>query len=932
MRTARGALGPLATALALAAGAAVLRIPAGIVALGLLLGALSSLTALGLVLIYRTHRFLNLAHSASGLVAGAAVAQLVSAGGWSFWVAAPAGIATGIALGLAAEAVLVGRLGRAPRALPLVASLGLAQAFAGGRAALAFAFGTLPFYSIPLRASFDVFPIRFGGAHVLAALAAPLGLAALALFLRRTRAGVASRALAENEERARALGVPVRSVSRQVWAVAGALAAAGGILTVPIAGISLEAGASVGPLLLALAPAAVAGMRSLPKTLGASLAIGVLYQGALWKTDRAAVADLLLFAIALGAAAARRPKSRREEEALAASSWVLAAPWRPLPRGARARRLVRFGRPAAAAAAVAGMLVAAGSSSPSAAQRIGSIAIFALAAAALAVAATFTGRLSFGHWAIAGVGTAVALLAGPHLDYLGGLALAMAATAAASVALALPFVRRGGFAYPVASLAFALGWGSVVLLAPALRSLQPLQTPRLLGLRLATDASHDIVVISALVLALAGARALRASRLGRAMLAARDNATAAEANGIAVTRMRVAAFAISGAMAGAAGFLYPFSQHLAHPGAFAPERSLSLLAAAAIGGLGSPASAALAAAGVQAATLFLSGPWGLIGSGLGLLLVLLIVPAGIGDLLRRARDRMISVVERAPGEAGPPRGRHRAGPATEPAAPSAATSAAPPSDAALVASDITVRFGAQEAVAGVGLFVRPGEVLAVLGTNGAGKTTLLRALAGIVRPARGSVSLAGRDLTALPPERRARRGLLFVDGSRPVFPGMTVAENLRMAAFAAGRRRGATLDLPAIASRSGAAVDLPAIASRSGALAGTLSGGEQRMLAIAQTLLLEPRVLLVDELSFGLSPEAAGRLWEMIRGVAAGGAGVVVVEHRLTETLALADRVIFMDGGTTRFEGTPAEFAAREDLLAPVLLDADAASALEAAR
>lgn len=911
--TKRGPAVPVAIGAFVLATVVVLRIPVGVVALGLLLGGLSSLTSLGLVLIYRTHRFLNLAHSAQGLLAGAMVAQLVVAGKWNFWVALPVGLVAGAVLGLVSEAVLVGRLGHAPRALPMVASLGLAQVFAGARAMLAIMFGSLPFFVVPLGITVDVFPLRFSGTHVLAAMSVPVGLALMAVFLLRTRAGVSSRALAENEERARSLGVPARAVSRRVWAVAGALAALGGILTVPVAGVSLDGGVSVGILLLALAPAVVAGMSSLSGTVGAAFAIGVLYQTVLWRTNRAAVADLMLFVIVLGAATLRRPRSRREEEALAASSWVLAAPWRPLPQAVLRNAVVRFGRPALAVSALVLAIGVTHGLMPSQSQRIGAIAIFALVAASISVVTALTGRLSFGHWAIAGVGAVVATVGGPGLDGLLGLPIAAIVAAAASVALGAAFVRRGGFAYPVATLAFALGWTSLLLVFPSLWPLAPFEAPRLAGFSMESDAAVTAVVLTMLMLSIGLVRGLRRSPLGRAMLAARDNEAAALVHGISVTRVRLAAFALSGAMAGIAGYLYVFNQHLLHPNAFSPERSLVLLAMATIGGLGSAGTAALGAGVMQGAVLFFSGPWELLGSGLGLILILVVLPRGFGYVMQQVRDAAVRLFARE----SVPRRRP-----TKHAPIAPAPARARGSESVLEARGITVRFGSQDAIRDADLSVAPGEIVALLGTNGAGKTTLLRAIAGMVRSSSGSVLLSGRDVSRLVPERRARAGLVLVDGGRPVFPGLSVTENLRMAALGSGVR--------------GACPDpdgrFPRLAERAGSYAGTLSGGEQRMLAIAQTLMLKPQVMLLDELTFGLQTDLAAELWTTVREIAAQGAGVVVVEHRLGEALAIAHRVVYLDGGRIVFEGTPKEFAARDDLLAPVLLDEDAAATLETSR
>lgn len=239
-----------------------------------------------------------------------------------------------------------------------------------------------------------------------------------------------------------------------------------------------------------------------------------------------------------------------------------------------------------------------------------------------------------------------------------------------------------------------------------------------------------------------------------------------------------------------------------------------------------------------------------------------------------------------------------------------------PADGTLVRLEaVDVVLDGVPVVRSVDLAVDAGEVCVVCGTNGAGKTTLLRTIAGFVHPVGGSVRFDGEDVSGLAPEDLAGLGVLYVDGSRPVFGDLTVLENLRIGAYLTHRSRAAfeeaTLHVFRLFGELAARRDEPA---------GTLSGGEQRLLALAQTLYARPRVLLLDELTTGLAPEPLRRLLGAVHALAREGTAVVVVEHDLPTAAALGGRVVFLDAGAVRFAGTGAELAARGDLLRPVFL------------
>ena len=233
----------------------------------------------------------------------------------------------------------------------------------------------------------------------------------------------------------------------------------------------------------------------------------------------------------------------------------------------------------------------------------------------------------------------------------------------------------------------------------------------------------------------------------------------------------------------------------------------------------------------------------------------------------------------------------------------------------LEASSVDFSYGRLQVLFDVSMAVGEREILAVLGTNGAGKSTLLRVLGGLETPDRGSVRFNGQEVTAVPAERRAGMGLVLVPGGKGVFPSLTVMDNLRAGAFTFIYEKQLLRDrLDAVLSQ------FPALGSRLEQTAGSLSGGEQHMLALAKALLLEPSVLLVDELTSGLAPQVVDELLELLTRLRDRGTTLVLVEQSLNVAAAIADRALFLEKGALRFEGSPQDLLDRPDLARAVFL------------
>jgi branched-chain amino acid transport system ATP-binding protein len=213
---------------------------------------------------------------------------------------------------------------------------------------------------------------------------------------------------------------------------------------------------------------------------------------------------------------------------------------------------------------------------------------------------------------------------------------------------------------------------------------------------------------------------------------------------------------------------------------------------------------------------------------------------------------------------------------------------------------VRAAYGGIEVLHGVDLAVPAGSVVALLGANGAGKSTLVKVAAGLLRPTAGAVRVAGTDVTGAPSHDLARIGVCTIPEGRGVFPNLTVRENLWMAT----QVRGTLAEV-----EEAAYARFPRLGERRAQLAGTLSGGEQQMLALSRALVTDPAVLLLDELSMGLAPIVVQRLYETVAQVAAEGISILVVEQFAQAVLGIADRAAIMVNGEVRRTGSPAELA-----------------------
>ena len=222
--------------------------------------------------------------------------------------------------------------------------------------------------------------------------------------------------------------------------------------------------------------------------------------------------------------------------------------------------------------------------------------------------------------------------------------------------------------------------------------------------------------------------------------------------------------------------------------------------------------------------------------------------------------------------------------------------------------DINVYYGAIHAIKGISLDVPDGEIVALIGSNGAGKSTTLRTISGLMRPKKGRIMYDGEDITGVPAHKIVGKGLCQVPEGRHVFANMTVLENLELGAYLRNDKDGIAKDMEAVFEK------FPRLLERKNQIAGTLSGGEQQMLAMARALMSRPKLLLLDEPSMGLAPLLVKEIFNIIKEINASGTTVLLVEQNANMALSIADKAYVLETGRITLSGTSAELASSEEV------------------
>lgn len=624
--------------------------PVGNMVSGVIIGMLSALAALGMALIYRSNRILNFAQGDLGALPATLAVLLVTLSGVNYFLGFFTGLAGALVLGTLVELLIIRRFFRSSRLILTVATLGLSQLLAFAGLFLPRIWGERPRIRTldpPFGFKFDLAGVVFDANDLLAAIVAPLMLVLLVVFLKRTNVGVAIRASAEMADRAFLLGIPVKRLQTIVWAFATCFAFIGIFLTAGVASLPFGFALGFSVLLRALASLVIGRMTNLPAIAATAVALGVLENGVFWNQGGTELLDpIVAIFIVIALLLQRRGSTRAEDDET--TSWQAADEVRPVPRELRRVPEVRLVRWVVGVVVAAFALAFPHFLSTGTGLKAGAIVVFAIIGVSVIILTGWAGQVSLGQMAFVGTGAAVGAVATVNLDLDPILAMPLAGIVGALVAVivGLPALRLRGFYLAVTTLAFALAASSSIFNNLIFDKLgmegiptNPFDRPEILG-RISLDSPTRLyyLALAGLVLAIMAMRGVRRSRTGRVLLALRENERVTQTYGISVTRAKLVAFATSGFIAAFAGCILVYHQGSFREALFLPEESLAVFTAAVIGGLGTLSGAVYGAVFLRGSQWLLPAPWSLFANALGVLLVLLIIPAGVGGIIYRARD------------------------------------------------------------------------------------------------------------------------------------------------------------------------------------------------------------------------------------------------------------------------------------------------------
>ena len=571
---------------------------------GLALGSLYGVIGVGIILIYRTSRIINFAAGAIGAVPAILALILDLQYHVSYLVVLPITLVGGPLFGAATDVLIMRRFARSPRLIATVITIGVAQSLAvlgfflplwmGEKATNLGAVVPTPWNHSLLRDAHGR-PELTG--NQVAAFVAVLALTAgLAAFLRYTRIGIALRASAENADRAQLLGIPVKRVATTAWALAGLLSAVAIFVQAPLTGTPSDATLGFDTLLYGLAAAVVARMEKFSTALAAGMAIGVIITATIISAGDNSIASSIMLLIILGALLLQRRQLARALDT-GEGTWQTVKQYRPIPVELRDLPEVAAARTAGPAAAVALMIALPFIVGPHNVSYLIALPLFGIVGVSLVVLTGWAGQISLGQFGLVGAAAGVAggLAANHNIDFFAALALGIATGVVAAVVIGLPAVRIQGLYLAVTTLAFSYAVQNYVLNVhyPIGRAILPglstrLYRPLLYGaINLDSDRAFYYVCLVFLGLAMAAAYAFRRNRSGRVLIAARDNQRAAPAYAINLARTRLAAFAVSGGLAGLAGALFAYAQRGVIPDSYSVQDSIMVFLAAAIAGVSS---------------------------------------------------------------------------------------------------------------------------------------------------------------------------------------------------------------------------------------------------------------------------------------------------------------------------------------------------------
>jgi branched-chain amino acid transport system permease protein len=569
---------------------------------GLSTGMLYGLIAVGLILIYKTNRIINFAAAAVGAVPAIFALMLVVQRHFNYLLVLPIALIGGPLFGALVDMLIMRRFAKSPRLIATVVTIGVAQGFAAlgffipiwvGAKAGKVSLVPTPWQSLVWKNASGK-PVLSG--NQIAAIAVTLAIAVgLALFLRYTRIGIALRASAENSDRASLLGIPVKRVQTAAWTLAGGLAAMAIYFSSPLIGVPSNASLGFDTLLYALAAAVVARMERIGVALAVGTFVGIIQFGVVSRTGSSSNVGAYMLVLILLALLVQRKSLTRAMDA-GTSSWDVVKNFRPIPTELRNLTEVNAARYVCYALTAAFVLLAPVIVGSNDMPKLIPIPLYGMIGVSLVVLTGWAGQISLGQFGLVGMGAAVAgnVVYNHNGDFFVAIFAGIAAGVISAILIGLPAVRIQGLYLAVTTLAFSYAvqgyaldrtsWLGKRLLPKGL--VTTFKRPLLYGrFDLEDDRTFYYVCVIALLFAILAALAFRRNRSGRVLIAARDNQRAAPAYGINLVRTRLAAFAVSGGIAGMAGALLAYDQHQVIPGTYSVLESITVFLFAVIGGL-----------------------------------------------------------------------------------------------------------------------------------------------------------------------------------------------------------------------------------------------------------------------------------------------------------------------------------------------------------
>jgi len=624
------------------------------VVLGLLVGSLYALLAIGLVLVFKATRVLNLAHGQIGASAVVVLVELVVNAGLPYPLALLIALVSGVTVGVLVEVLYIHALRRAAGLVTMVATLAIGQVLAGTTSLLISPTDQaklgLSNFPQPVSVRTQVAGVTINGSGAVTLVVVPLLAAALALFFKKARYGIAIRAAADDEDNARLLSISPRRVSLTAWGLAGGLSALAAVLIAGVKGSGSDFSFGPGLLLRALAPALIARLSSLPVTALAGLGVGVLDQLVTAETGNATVSDAALFLVVLVSLFVQRTAAGRAGDVTAVSFPVAAAARRisSAARASSAFQRSRRGVPVAVGVLLALVPLALDDADNG---TLALTAAFAVAGLSVVLLTGIAGQVSLGQWAIAGVGAYAVGLASLrwHWNVLPSLLFAAIAGAVGSLVIGIPALRLRGLYLGLASLALAVAAHSWLFQTSLFGQVDKgagggqVARPRLLGaggVSLFGNRAFAYLALAVLAVAAGVVAVVRSGRVGRQLTSVRENERAAAAFGVDVITAKLTAFTLAGALAGLAGGLYAYAQGGPDQSDFTPSQSFLVLAIAIVGGVATISGPLIGAVLlITLPTVFADAPVvGLLASGAGVLVVVQNLPGGVVSLLLRLRE------------------------------------------------------------------------------------------------------------------------------------------------------------------------------------------------------------------------------------------------------------------------------------------------------